>query len=133
MNAAGEVRARGQCLCGAVRYEIAGPLRDVVLCHCAMCRRVHGHIGAYTAAAKADLRLTEARGLAWYRSSGVAQRGFCAGCGSALFWQRDAADVVSITAGSLDAPTGLRIAQQIYVASAGDYYAIDRDIPCRLQ
>ena len=29
-----------------------GALRDVVLCHCAMCRRTHGHVGAYTAAAR---------------------------------------------------------------------------------
>ena len=40
---------------------------------------------------------------------------------------------VSITPGSLDGPTGLRIREQIHVASAGDYYPIDRAIPCRLE
>jgi hypothetical protein len=29
----------GGCLCGAVRFEVLGPLRDVVLCHCGECRR----------------------------------------------------------------------------------------------
>ena len=27
----------GGCLCGAVRYELVGPLRDVVNCHCSEC------------------------------------------------------------------------------------------------
>jgi len=42
--------ARGRCLCGAVRYELRGPLRPVVACHCNMCRRTSGHFAAATAA-----------------------------------------------------------------------------------
>jgi len=44
----GGQQVTGSCLCGAVRYAIAGALRDVVLCHCAMCRRTHGHVSAYS-------------------------------------------------------------------------------------
>ena len=32
----------GACMCGAIRYEIDGPLRDAGNCHCSMCRRAHG-------------------------------------------------------------------------------------------
>jgi len=28
----------GGCFCGAVRYDVSGPLRDVVNCHCNMCQ-----------------------------------------------------------------------------------------------
>ena len=56
-------RTTGACLCGGVRYAVTGPLRDVVLCHCAMCRRTHGHVAADTAAPTAALELVEARGL----------------------------------------------------------------------
>ena len=121
----------GGCLCGAVRYEVAGPLRDVVECHCAMCRRTHGHIAAYTAAPKTALRLIETRGLRWYGSSAFARRGFCAECGGSLFWERPAGDLVSIAAGTLDPPTGLRTTLQIFVDDAGDYYTIRPDIPQR--
>lgn len=117
--------------CSAVRYSIAGPLRDVVLCHCAMCRRVHGHVGAYTAAPRAALHFLESRGLRWYASSAKARRGFCGECGSVLFWDAPSRDSVSITAGSLDAPTGLATTLQIYADSAGDYYRIDESIPIR--
>jgi hypothetical protein len=125
------VRATGGCLCGAVRYEVTGALRDVIVCHCAMCRRTHGHIGAYTATPKGTLRLKEARGLTWYASSAIARRGFCGSCGSTLFWEPAAKDYISIAAGTLDAPTGLTTVMQIHVESAGDYYAIDERIPER--
>jgi hypothetical protein len=121
--------ATGGCLCGAVRYAVARPLRDVVLCHCAMCRKTHGHIGAYTVAPKDALTLIESRGLKWYRSSEIARLGFCRECGASVFWERFVGDFVSIAAGTLDAPTGLATTLQIYVAHAGDYYAIDPAIP----
>jgi hypothetical protein len=124
-------RASGGCLCGAVRFEVPRPLRGVILCHCAMCRKTHGHIGAYTAVPKAALQLTESRGLKWYRSSGKARRGFCGECGASLFWEPCARDYVAIAAGALDPPTGLTTVLQIHVASAGDYYAIDAAVPQR--
>ena len=123
--------ATGGCLCGAVRYAVARPLRNVVLCHCAMCRRTHGHVGAYTSAPKSALAVVESHGLKWYRSSSAARRGFCSECGASVFWERVTGDLVSIAAGTLDAPTGLTTALQIYVDSAGDYYAIDTTIPQR--
>jgi hypothetical protein len=123
--------ARGGCLCGAVRYEVAEPLRDVVVCHCTMCRKTHGHVGAYSAARRAALRLVETRGLRWYRSSAIARRGFCCECGGTLFWEGSGRETISIAAGTLDAPTGLKTALQIHVDSAGDYYDVDPRTPVR--
>ena len=125
------MRTAGSCLCGAVRYEVTGALRDVILCHCRMCRKTHGHVAAYTATAKSALHLSETRGLKWYRSSDKARRGFCGECGASMFWEPSGKDYVAIAAGTLDAPTGLRTAIQIHLDSAGDYYAIDDRIPAR--
>jgi len=125
--------ASGGCLCGAVRFEVSGPLRDVVLCHCAMCRRTHGHIAAYSASARSDLRMVEARGLKWYASSDIARRGFCSECGGSVFWERLNADYISIAAGVIDSPTRLATTLQIYVADASDYYEIDPRIPARAE
>jgi hypothetical protein len=121
----------GGCLCGGVRYEVTGPLRDVVECHCAMCRRTHGHFAAYTAAPKTAFRLTESRGLKWYASSAFARRGFCTECGGSVLWERAAGDLMSIAAGTLDPPTGLRTTLQIFCEDAGDYYPLRANIPQR--
>jgi hypothetical protein len=119
----------GHCECGAIRFTVTSPLRGVVDCHCGQCRRFHGHVAAYTNAARADVSFAEQRGLRWYRSSSFAQRGFCGECGSSLFWQRDGAADISIAAGCLDAPTGLRTVGHIFVAHRGDYYDIADGLP----
>ena len=124
--------ATGRCLCGAVSYEVHGPLRDVLICHCAECRRWHGHVSASTAAHRGDLVLTEDRGLRWIQSpqsDARARRGFCAECGSSLFWDAPARDTISIAAGTLDEPTGLRVERHIFVADAADWEALPHDNP----
>lgn len=122
--------ATGRCLCGAVRYEVDGPLRDVLICHCDECRRWHGHFSASTAALREDLVLVEQRSLRWIaspNSDAGARRGFCAECGSSLFWDAPARPTISIAAGTLDGQTGLRVAAHWYVSQAGDYYELPSD------
>jgi len=115
----------GGCLCGAIRFRLDGPLRDVVNCHCGQCRRFHGHFAAYTAAprGKASVR-DEHDQLRWYASSDKARRGFCARCGSSLFWDELGSDLLRIAAGTLDQPTGLRTTVHIHTADQGDYYIL---------
>ena len=119
------LRAAGGCLCGAVRYEVRGPLRPVIACHCTQCRRMTGHFLAATAALEGDLAVTQNADLKWYESSARARRGFCGRCGSTLFWRGTGRDYVSIAAGTLDAPTGLKLVQHIHTADKGDYYTLD--------
>ena len=122
--------ATGHCLCGAVSYEVRGSLRDVLICHCEECRRWHGHFSATTAARREDFVLTESRGLRWIdspRSDAGARRGFCAECGSSLFWDPPRRQTVSIAAGTLDGPTGLRVVSHWFVSQAGDYYDVPDD------
>ncbi|MHB1837944.1 MAG: GFA family protein, partial [Solirubrobacteraceae bacterium] len=113
----------GGCLCGGVRYTVRGPLRDVVICHCGRCRRTHGHAAAYSACAADDLDLGEARTLRWYEADDRS-RGFCGECGASLFWRAAGRDTISISAGTLDPPTGLRTVAQIYTDDRGDYYEL---------
>jgi hypothetical protein len=119
----------GGCLCGGVRYEVSGPLRPIVMCHCTQCRRMTGHIMAATAARRAHFRLLAHEGLNWYASSADAQRGFCARCGSTLFWQATGRDYLSIAAGTLDDSSGLKIACHIFTADKADYYEINDGTP----
>ena len=122
---------QGGCLCGAVRYRIAAPLRSVVACHCSQCRRTSGHFVAATNAPSASLSFIADQGLRWYRSSPEAERGFCHTCGGNLFWRRIGSDEISIMAGTLDVPTGLAIGEHIFVADKSDYYMIEDRVPQR--
>jgi hypothetical protein len=54
-------------------------------------------------------------------------------CGSSLFWERNGHDMISITAGSLDAPTGLQMVLQIFAKDKGDYYELDHTTPIRTE
>ncbi|NBC34531.1 MAG: GFA family protein [Alphaproteobacteria bacterium] len=118
----------GGCLCGAVRFEVNGPLTDLHACHCSQCRRQSGHFPVAASARLSEFVLTETRGLKWYRSSETARRGFCAECGSFLFWD-GGNDEMNINVGSLDPPTGLKLAGHIFVDDKADYYEITDDLP----
>jgi hypothetical protein len=118
----------GGCLCGAVRYQVSKPLMPATYCHCSKCRRWHGHFGAYTAVDRDGFRLSEARGLKWYTVSPTVRRGFCGECGSSVLFDEEPLPKMSICAGTLDAPTGIRDKAHIYVGSKGDYYEIADDL-----
>jgi hypothetical protein len=120
---------RGRCLCGGVEFTVNGPLREVVYCHCKLCRRSSGHIVAATACERSQLSLDRAESLRWYHSSAAAKRGFCTVCGSNLFWQPASGTHVSIMAGTLDDPTGLKAVSHIHVDTQGDYYRLDDELP----
>ncbi len=123
-DAKGPPTATGRCLCGAVRYEVRGPLRDVSACHCEQWRRTSGHYVAATAVRLDDFALVEEGGLGWSQSSADARRGFCRTCGSSLFWRHAARDQICIMAGTLDQPTGLTTNLHIFVDQVADYHAV---------
>jgi hypothetical protein len=115
----------GSCDCGGVSYRVSGPLRGVIACHCSQCRKTSGHHAAMTSAPSANFELVNSDELRWYNSSGSAQRGFCGRCGGNVFWKQVGRDAISITAGTLDPPTGLAIEEHIFVADKSDYYDIE--------
>ncbi|WP_108484585.1 GFA family protein [Oceaniglobus ichthyenteri] len=117
----------GSCLCGAVSYLVRGPLFPVVACHCTQCRKSSGHFAALTSAAR-ELVLISGE-VTWYPSSEIANRGFCATCGSSLFWDGPGPDL-SIHAGTLDDSEDAELIGHIFCAEKGAYYEITDDLPC---
>lgn len=120
---------RGSCLCGAVRFEVAGPLPPPNACHCSQCRKQSGHFWASTDVPRAAVTIAGAERLTWFRSSAKVRRGFCSTCGSALFWDPIEQDTIAVAMGALDAPTGARLARHIFVADKGDYYDLTDGLP----
>ncbi|MFT5579374.1 MAG: hypothetical protein ACI9WS_002133 [Paraglaciecola psychrophila] len=112
----------GSCMCGSVRYEVGGEFRDVIACHCIECRKASGHYTAATSVRPEKLKLLEDKGLAWFRSSPYAQRGFCRECGSTLFWKPDSGDRISVFVGTVDGPVDLPLTSHIYLAEKGNTF-----------
>jgi hypothetical protein len=112
---------RGACLCGAVHFEISSALQEVIVCHCAQCQHWHGYAGAYSIADADAVRLHGEAELVWYRAAPEIRRGFCRSCASCLFWQelKDGQPVarMSISAGALDGPTGLKTTRHLFLAN----------------
>ena len=115
----------GSCLCGDIEYEVDGPLRPLIYCHCTQCRKTSGHFVAATACEHEQLNVLVDRGLKWYRSSPEATRGFCSNCGASVFWRPEHGKYICIMAGTVDLPTELTAVEHIFVADASDYYTID--------
>jgi hypothetical protein len=81
----------GACLCGAVRFEVQGPIDRVAHCHCTMCQRAHGAaFVTWAALPEQSVRITAGGdALERYRSSALGTRSFCRTCGSSLFCTLD--------------------------------------------
>jgi hypothetical protein len=121
----------GGCYCGAVRYRARDVNPHVTECHCSQCRRLSGHRYAATDARMSDVEIEGAENITWFRASPKAERGFCATCGSLLFWKSSTKDYTDLLAGTVDEPTGLRLVKHIFTANKGDYYDIADGLPQR--
>jgi hypothetical protein len=94
----------GGCQCGAVRYHTTQILDNAHICHCRMCQKATGGFFAPLVGMPLD-RFEWTRGQpSVFRSSDPVERGFCAHCGTPLFFRYVGGERVSVTIGSLDHP-----------------------------
>jgi hypothetical protein len=109
----------GGCQCGAVRYRLIVEPTGVNICHCRMCQKASGA----PLMAFGGVRLDQ---LVWTRgapkifaSSAIAERGFCAQCGTPLTYRMHEreGDRISVTLGSLDQPAAVAPTIQFGVES----------------
>jgi len=109
----------GGCLCGALRYEATVAESENWYCHCRMCQKATGSVVSTSAVIKkAGLRMLKGTPR-FYRSSNSIERGFCADCGSPMFFRPIGEDWIAILSGTLDDPE---------VAPPGGHYGIESRI-----
>nr|WP_293261437.1 GFA family protein [Nannocystis sp.] len=110
-------------------FEVAGSLPPPDACHCTQCRKHSGHIFVSSDVPRAALTIHGADHVTWFRSSEKVRRGFCATCGSSLFWDPIFRDWIGVAMGALESPTGTRLGIHVHVADKGDYYDISDGLP----
>lgn len=119
----------GQCLCGAVKFKLAGePLRQM-LCHCKNCQRASGAAASANVVAPNDALSIEGE-VACYediaKSGNILRREFCPKCGSNLFSRpATAPGIVVIKAGVFDDTSWFKPTINIWTDSAQAWWQID--------
>jgi hypothetical protein len=98
----------GGCACGRIRFDATVDSDDAYLCHCRMCQRSSGNVSlAMVGVEQAAVRWSTEPD--WYRSSLIAQRPFCSGCGTSLGFRYDEGTTrMDLTVASFDDPSRFR-------------------------
>jgi hypothetical protein len=118
----------GQCLCGAVRYRLAAEPLATRICWCRDCQHLaaNGTVNVLvpTAALTIEGELSQYARTA--DSGNEVQRRFCPRCGSHLFANSSARPQFTvIRAGTLDEPSSVRPAVNIWAGSAPAWACLD--------
>jgi hypothetical protein len=107
----------GGCQCGAVRYAFYTEPLKADICHCRMCQRAVGNLFMAVASVKQEDFAWTKGAPAFYRSSSIAERGFCSRCGTPLSFRYLAKDHIAVATGSLDQPERARPTAQYAIES----------------
>ena len=128
-------RVRGGCLCGAVAYEVDGPLTGggITSCHCSRCRKAR-------AAAHASNPFVSLDHFRWLRgeprlcSYKIPEalrftQFFCGDCGSPQPNVSPARGAAVIPCGSFEDDPGVRESRHIFVSSKAPWFEVAGELP----
>jgi hypothetical protein len=123
----------GGCLCGAIRYRVAGPPEFVAQCFCRDCQKATG-TGHTTILGVLESNLFVTGEPKIYSNTGETggrvSRHFCGNCGGRLFTSGDLPGPMRmLQAGSLDHPERIAPTAALYVKDANPWDMIDPTLP----
>ena len=126
----GNATHKGGCLCGAVRYEIAGEPMMSGFCYCQMCQKQSGSGHAFHAMFPENAFRAQGatKGYTWTADSGhKVTTEFCPTCGSPLFGRSSGyPGMVTVRVASLDNQSAFEPQMAVYTKRRQTW---DRDIP----
>ena len=125
----------GQCLCGAIRYEISSAPSVTGICHCKNCQRQAG--SAYSTIAgvpKADFSVTAGVPKRYEdadtASGNPVQRYFCGNCGSPIYSALPGQpDSIYLKSGTLDDTSTFKPMFQAWCDSKQDWVRLEEGVP----
>ena len=123
----------GSCLCGAVKYEVAGEAKRFYHCHCSRCRKATG-------TGHASNLFLQPAALRWLSGEGQIRafkvplavrftNQFCGICGARLPRQPQDTDTVVIPAGSLDNEAPIAPEARIFTGSRANWSCSGDELP----
>jgi len=122
----------GSCLCGAVQFEINGPIQNIVYCHCSLCRKAQGSAFAANAnVANNNFHFVSGENkLSAYQSTPGQTKFFCKICGSPIISKKISKPTeVRIRLGTIESDIIERPSAHIFVSSKANWETICDDLP----
>jgi len=129
-----EIKVKGSCLCGSVKYEIKGEGVAFYHCHCTRCRKATGTGHA------SNLLVSPDTSIHWLQGEELLKRykvpeaeryftNFCSNCGSPMPRVVHELDAVVLPAGSLDNEPEIMPQARIFWDSRVDWSCSNDGIP----
>jgi hypothetical protein len=120
-----QITLKGSCLCGAVKYEVAGEAKRFYHCHCSRCRKATGtghasNLFLQPAALKWLVGQEHIRAFKVPEAMRFTNQ-FCGMCGGRLPRQPQDTDTVVIPAGSLDDEAPIMPEARIFTGSRASW------------
>ncbi len=121
-----KIDAGGSCLCGTVRYTVAGAVNDFYICHCKRCQKE-------TSSAFSTSVLVALESVTWHSGSDSTRRfeladadhfclDFCTNCGSVVPYLGRSQQFYIVPVGTLDGDVNLRPEKQIFWRDRASWY-----------
>lgn len=119
------------CLCGSVEFYVHDKFIYAGYCHCSKCRKSSGASGtAIGGLHKDDLVFTKGEGyIKRFNRSEQSISCFCGDCGSTLYGEKPATDLVHVRYGALNGSPELLPQAHMHVASKAVWYEITDSLP----
>ena len=123
---------QGSCLCGTVKFSIKNGIRDIVYCHCSLCRKAQGT--AFATNANVEVTnftfLSGENNLSHYQSSATQTKSFCKTCGSPIISKNTSVpEKIRIRLGTIESDISERPEAHIFVASKANWENISDHLP----
>jgi len=125
----------GQCLCGAIRYQIESVPAMSGVCHCKNCQRQAGSAFSILAAVpKSEFSFNSGEPKLYEDSDthngNMVERWFCGTCGSPIYTVVDSQpDTVYLRAGTMDDTSSLQPQFQVWCDSKQNWVSLVEGVP----
>lgn len=125
---------KGSCHCGIVRWEFSLPIKTVVKCHCANCRKLQGSDYSTWVVVPSDQYsiIQGSESITKYQANEKSSKSFCSHCGTAVFLSNGKHFVGSVVLalGALDSYSeNLSPKIQVYTTSKAEWVKLHDDEP----
>ena len=116
----------GGCLCGKVRYKVAGIPKSSSVCHCTSCRRACGAQSVAWLVVNRSQFTLFAGEMSTFQSSVPVNRGFCSECGTSLTYEHaDDLSEIEITTATLGHPEHFEPTKEIRLSEKVSWVVVN--------